>query len=100
MIMRIFFAALTVWMFFSVGCTTMQEKQSIHFGVVDRITDDSVLMLIGTGEAQINMPLAYIPEGTSEGDWLVITIGSDSQKTEAQRERIAGMLESIRSTNK
>lgn len=45
--------------------------------VVDRIVDDTAVLLIGAAESERLVPVALLPEGAGDGTWLVVEPDSD-----------------------
>ena len=75
-----------------------KESAAIH-GVIDRIEDNKrAVILLGDDEReQVDLPLAYLPAGASDGDHLRISITLDEEsraKAEAETRKLQDELES------
>lgn len=72
--------------------------------VVDRIVNDTAVVLVGPDEAEHRLPVGELPEGASEGSWLVVDPTSDpisllevdESLTQARTEAITRRLDRIR----
>ena len=54
---------------------------------VDSITGKKCRLLIGKKALSAELPFSLLPKGTSEGDWLILTLeNSPELKTSAERE--------------
>jgi hypothetical protein len=68
---------------------------------LDRIEENIAVLLVREDEKiRINIPLAFLPEGSREGDILDIKIVRDVQETEAAKERVTNLLEELQKKNK
>ena len=64
---------------------------------LDRIENGmAVLVPQDSARMQVIIPVSLLPAGTREGDILTVTIERDPDATEAERARIAGIIERIR----
>lgn len=72
-----------------------QSKQ-IH-AVVDRIEDNdvAVLLLGDDGKTQVDIPVSFLPDGTSDGDHLKIGISIDSESREAAASRVKSLQDKL-----
>lgn len=73
--------------------------------MVDRIVDEAhAVLLVGTEERELVVPLEELPEGTQAGHWLRVRLEGervteatiDQEATEEVRDRIAEKLERLR----
>jgi hypothetical protein len=73
--------------------------------VIDRIVDGTTaVLLIGPEETEKHVAVDDLPEGTAEGDWLVLDVdqdpfeivGLDTDLTDARRAAIDEKLDRIR----
>ena len=71
-------------------------SRQIH-AEVDRIEDGkmAVLVIDDEGKTQLDIPLALLPEGTSDGDHLRITISLDKQSRDAAAERVKKLQDKL-----
>lgn len=67
--------------------------------VVDRIENDTAIVLFGDEETAVNIPLALLPEDTKEGSFLQITIDLDPAGEEVQREKVSNLLDKLKKKN-
>ncbi len=60
---------------------------------VDRI-DEGIAVLVTYEEspARIQLPASLLPEGTREGDIVILTIGRDPESSAQERRRVAGLI--------
>ncbi|MBV9957760.1 MAG: DUF3006 domain-containing protein [Acidobacteria bacterium] len=85
----------------------MSEKDSgahaahIH-GVIDRIEDnDMAVILVGDDEeTQIDLPVALLPEGATDGDHLRLTITIDAASRAGAEDRIRQLQEELLNRSK
>jgi hypothetical protein len=49
--------------------------------VIDRIENDTAVILIGDDEVVLDVPLALLPEGSTEGTWLRVDFLIDEHST-------------------
>ena len=73
------------------------SSERIH-AVIDRIEDGemAVVYLGETEENQIDLPIAFLPDGAQEGDHLRITITLDKESRGQAEERIRKLQEELR----
>ncbi len=100
MMEKLYRTVMVLCIFFLIGCATVTERQAVHLGVVDHITDGIVSMLVGLEETYIYMPLKLMPVGTAEGDWVEVKLSYDPIITHTRRKRIDTMLEAISCSSK
>lgn len=64
---------------------------------IDRIEDDkmAVLLIDDEGKTQLDVPLALLPEGASDGDHLRITILIDRQSRAASADRVKKLQDKL-----
>ncbi|HEX8143467.1 MAG TPA: DUF3006 domain-containing protein [Pyrinomonadaceae bacterium] len=69
---------------------------SIH-AVIDRIEDnDTAVILLGDREqAQIDLPVAFLPEGATDGDHLRITITIDEESRASAEDEIRRLQDEL-----
>jgi hypothetical protein len=72
------------------------SPDGIH-AVIDRIEDnDMAVILLGDEEReQIDLPIAYLPEGASDGDHLRITIALDRESRKGAEEEIRRLQDEL-----
>ena len=72
------------------------SSKRIH-AVIDRIEDnDMAVILLGDDEKeQIDLPVAFLPEGASDGDHLLITITLDAESRAAGEDQIRSLQERL-----
>ncbi|MDX6692899.1 MAG: hypothetical protein QOF02_502 [Blastocatellia bacterium] len=65
--------------------------------VIDRIEDGGVAVLLLDDEAKtkLDLPVSLLPEGSSDGDHLKITITQERASREAAEERVRKMQEQL-----
>lgn len=73
--------------------------------VIDRIVDDTTaVLLIGPEETEKHVPVGDLPDGASEGDWLIldvyhdpfVIVSIDTDLTRARQAAIDEKLDRIR----
>ncbi len=72
------------------------RKQGIH-AVIDRIEDNGMaVVLLGEDEKQqIDLPVAFLPDGASDGDHLRITFTLDKQARAATEDRVKKLQDEL-----
>jgi Protein of unknown function (DUF3006) len=72
------------------------SNAGIH-AVIDRIEDnDTAVILLGPEErAQIDLPVAFLPEGASDGDHLRIRITLDNESRAAAEDEIKRLQDEL-----
>jgi hypothetical protein len=84
-----------------------ESRISDDRAVIDRIVDaTTVVLLVGPDETELHLSTGQLPEGTVEGDWLIIdvdvdgdqptVIGVDHVLTAARRDALEQRMEQIR----
>lgn len=65
--------------------------------VIDRIEDNdlAVLQVGDDGKTSLDVPVALLPEGASDGDYLQITIALDKDARRAAEERVSALQERL-----
>lgn len=74
-------------------------SRQIH-AEIDRIEDDkmAVLLVDDEGKTQLDVPLALLPEGASDGDHLRITISIDRESRDASAKRVKRLQDKLAQT--
>ncbi|HVG35863.1 MAG TPA: DUF3006 domain-containing protein [Pyrinomonadaceae bacterium] len=69
---------------------------NIH-AVIDRVEDnDMAVILLGDDEReQIDLPLAFLPEGATDGDHLRIKITLDTESRRAAEEKVKNLQDEL-----
>ena len=68
--------------------------------VVDRIENQTAVLLFGDKEIKVNMPLKLLPAGTREGSFLQVDFTLDREGEAAQREKISNLLDKLTSKSR
>jgi hypothetical protein len=68
--------------------------------VIDRIEGDRAVVLLGKGEARVDIPLNELPPGCREGTWLVATFEPDPIGEAKQREKIGNLIDKLKNKQK
>jgi hypothetical protein len=64
---------------------------------IDRIEEGiAMLVLQDDSRQRIEVPVAALPDGCSEGDILTLTFEKDLAATSAAKERVSGLLENLK----
>lgn len=63
--------------------------------VIDRIEGDLAILLVGDQEDMLNVPMYMLPEGATEGSWLVIRFSLDEDTTNQQYRRNKSLIEGL-----
>lgn len=74
-------------------------SRQIH-AEIDRIEDDkmAVLLIEDEGKTQLDLPLALLPDGASDGDHLRITISIDRESHAASANRVKKLQDKLAQT--
>ena len=74
-------------------------SRQIH-AEIDRIEDDkmAVLLIGDKGKTQLDVPLALLPDGASDGDHLRITISIDRESRTASASRVKKLQDKLAQT--
>lgn len=68
------------------------ERKKLHF-FVDSVGEGRAVLLAGDeGEQRLALPLDVLPEGISEGDWLLVSFERDDEKRDCAREEIERLM--------
>ncbi len=80
----------------SGGRKQASRDQGIH-AVIDRIEDNGMaVVLLGEDEKQqIDLPVAFLPDGASDGDHLRITFTLDKQARAATEDRVKKLQDEL-----
>jgi len=72
------------------------SSTSIH-AVIDRIEDNDIaVILVGDDEReQIDLPVALLPDGASDGDHLRLTIRLDPESRSAAEEKVKKLQDEL-----
>jgi len=71
-------------------------KSSSHKVIVDRIEGElAVLVLYDDDRVKMNVPIAWLPAGTREGDHLRLNFVKDQASRTSEEERIAKLQEEL-----
>jgi hypothetical protein len=60
---------------------------------------DLAVLLVGEQQEMLNVPLYMLPEGATEGSWLVIRFSLDEETTNQQYRRNKSLLERLLKKN-
>src|SRR5918912_1159292 len=68
---------------------------------IDRIEDNKIAVLLmgDDGKTQVDVPLALLPEGASDGDHLRITISLDKESRDAAAARVTKLQDKLTQTS-
>lgn len=75
--------------------------------VLDRIVDDATaVLLVGPNEVEVHVPADALPDGATDGTWLVLdldgdmprVIAIDQRRTDDQRANLENRMARIRAT--
>lgn len=62
---------------------------------VDSINDEICTLLIGKKAFSVNLPAHLLPEGTSEGDWLIMSLQKSERLKRSCRRDIEELLKKL-----
>lgn len=68
--------------------------------VIDRFEGKYAVLLFGDDEAKVDILRELLPGDAKEGDILNVSFEVDKAATQAQREKIEGLLQKLRNKNK
>ena len=68
--------------------------------VVDRIENQTAVLLFGDEEIKVDMPLKLLPAGTREGSLLQVDFTLDRKGEAAQREKISNLLDKLKNKSR
>jgi hypothetical protein len=73
------------------------KQQSSHKVVIDRIEGDrAIVVLYEDDSVKFNLPVSFLPEGVKEGEHLRVSFSVDEESREAQKKRIADLLNDLK----
>jgi hypothetical protein len=64
--------------------------------VVDRFENGFAVLLLGEEEIRVEIPLAMLPTGVQEGDWLKVSFEPDHERTEDRKVKIQSLLDKLK----
>lgn len=64
-------------------------------GIIDRLEDDTAVILIGDEEKEVNIPISYLPSNISEGDVIEISLNVNKEETAKRAQKIKKFMERI-----
>ncbi|CAN5839014.1 hypothetical protein BH23ACT5_BH23ACT5_21170 [soil metagenome] len=64
--------------------------------VVDRMEGDLAVLLVNDSEAELHVPMHYLPPGTKAGAWLRISFRADPAGEAETRERVDTKMDKLR----
>ncbi|HHY81630.1 MAG TPA: DUF3006 domain-containing protein [Clostridiales bacterium] len=67
--------------------------------VIDRIENNTAVVLFGEEEIAVNIPLILLPDGAKEGSILKVNLELDTAAELQQREKISRLLEKLKNKN-
>lgn len=76
--------------------------EGIERAVVDRIVDGQAVLLVGESETEHHVEASSLPDGATEGAWLLVSAGSweivgvDEAGAAAKRNELSGRMEKLR----
>ena len=62
---------------------------------VDSINEEVCTLLIGKNAFSADLPAQMLPRGTSEGDWLIMTLQKSERLKRSYRRYLEGLLEKL-----
>lgn len=62
---------------------------------VDSINEEICTLLIGKKAFSVDLPVRMLPRGTSEGDWLIMTLQKSERLKRSYRRSMERLLEKI-----
>ena len=68
--------------------------------VVDRIENQTAVLLFGDEGIKVDMPLKLLPAGTREGSLLQVDFTLDRKGEAAQREKISNLLDKLKNKSR
>ena len=63
--------------------------------IVDSINGKRCSLLIGENAITAELPLSLLPKGTSEGDWLILTLESSPELRTSAESETRKLLDSL-----
>ena len=70
------------------------KKEKIY---VDSIKEGICTLLVGKKAFSVDLPAQLLPRGTSEGDWLIMTLQKSERLKRSYRRSMERLLEKIES---
>lgn len=67
---------------------------------LDRFEGDTAVLYLGDKQDKLDLPAKYLPEGVKAGAALRIAISLDVRETEKLREKIRGLQERLKKSDK
>lgn len=64
--------------------------------VIDRIENDMAVLLIGTNETMLDVPLHFLPDGVEEGSWLRIDFRLDEHTSQERYKHNKFLLDRLK----
>lgn len=62
---------------------------------VDSINEEICRLLIGKKAFSVDLPVRMLPRGTSEGDWLIMTLQRSERLKRSYRRSLEELLEKL-----
>ncbi len=62
---------------------------------VDAINEDRCTVLVGSSAFSVDLPVRMLPSGTSEGDWLILTLQRSERLNRSGRRSLEKLLEKL-----
>ncbi|MDY9921166.1 MAG: hypothetical protein U2P59_05025 [Synergistota bacterium] len=62
---------------------------------VDSINEEICTLLVGKKAFSVDLPAQMLPRGTSEGDWLIMTLQKSERLKRSYRRSLEGLLEKL-----
>ncbi len=66
---------------------------------VDSINEGICTLLVGKKAFSVDLPARILPRGTSEGDWLIMTLQKSERLKRSYRRSLEGHLEKLEGNN-
>ena len=63
---------------------------------IDRIEGKTAVLIIEPGKARIETPLADLPRGAREGDWLAVTFAIDQAQAGQVKAQVSDLLKKLK----
>ena len=68
------------------------KKEKIY---VDSINEEICTLLVGKKAFSVDLPAQLLPRGTSEGDWLIMTLQKSERLKRSYSRSLEGLLEKL-----
>ncbi|MDY0284382.1 hypothetical protein SDC9_118826 [bioreactor metagenome] len=62
---------------------------------VDSINEEICTLLVGKKAFSVDLPARILPRGTSEGDWLIMTLQKSERLKRSYHRSLEGLLEKL-----